>query len=84
MVITKSTRIHTIEKLLQVLAELQDVLWDVILFSETRAASGILTLDGDHVLYTHIDDNAFAGVGILLHAKHIRKNIQVHAISGRV
>ena len=84
VVITKNAHIHTNEKLSQVLTELKNVSWDVILFSETRAASGTVALDGGHVLYSHIDGNAFAGVGILLHAKHIRKNIQIHAISGRV
>ena len=50
VVITKNARIHTAEKLLQVLAELQNVRWDVILFSETRASSGTKVLEGREFL----------------------------------
>ena len=46
--------------------------------------SGQQILDGGHKLYTSLDENQFAGVGILVHAKHIKKNITVHALSGRV
>ena len=74
--IMKNARIHTNEKLLQVLAELKNVSCDVILFSETRGTSGTVALGGGHVLYTHVEDNVFAGVGVLLHAKHILRNIK--------
>ena len=46
--------------------------------------SGQQILNGGHELYTSLDDNQFVGVGILIHAKHIKKNIRVHIISGRV
>ena len=70
---------------MQVLAELEDHPWDIILFSETRAISGTQVLVGGHVLYSNIDvNNKYAGVAILLHAKHVKKNIRVHRISGRV
>ena len=37
------------------------------------------------MLYSNIGtDNACAGVAILLHAKHIKNNICIHMISGRV
>ena len=83
--ITKNARISSIEKIVQVLAELEHIPWDIILFSETRATSGTKVLDGGHVLYSSIDpNNAYAGVAILLHTKHVKKNIRVHRTSGRV
>ena len=67
------------------MAELEKHPWDIVLFSETRAPSGKVILDGGHVLYSNIGtDNAYAGVAILLHAKHCKKNTCVHMISGRV
>ena len=41
-------------------------------------------LDGGHVLFTHLEDNVYASVGILLHAKHVRKSNKVHCVSGKV
>ena len=58
--------------------------WDIVLLSETRAPSQILTLEGGHLLYTELDGNKFAGVGILLHAKHVRKTNRICAVGGRV
>ena len=36
------------------------------------------------MLYTSLEDNQFAGVGILLHSKHVKKSNRIHAFSGRV
>ena len=36
------------------------------------------------MLYTVLDDNKFAGVAILLHAKPVRKSNKVHEIGGRI
>ena len=71
-------------QLIQLLAELSNITWDIILFSETRALSGKQTLDGGHVLYTHLCDNYSAGVGILVHEKHVKSSQRVHVISDRV
>ena len=84
VVLAKNARINTNHKIVQVLAELENVEWDVVLFSETRAAKGNVILDGGHALYTNIGDNAFAGVGILLHAKHVNKSNRIYNVSGRV
>ena len=46
--------------------------------------SGKNILDGGHVLFTHLEDNIYAGVGILLHAEHACKSNRIHCISGRV
>ena len=67
-----------------VLAEVRGIPWGFILFSETRMKSGQQILDGGHKLYSSLDDNQFAGVAILVNAKHVKKNIKLHVISGRV
>ena len=85
VVLAKNARIHSNDKLVLVLAELEKHPWDIVLFSETRASSGKVVLHGGHVLYSNIGiNNAYAGVAILLHAKHVRKSTCVHMISGRV
>ena len=84
VVLAKNARINSNDKIAQVLAELADHPWDVILFSETRAATNNVTLDGGHVPYTNLTDNAYAGVGILLHAKHVKQSNRIHNVSGRV
>ena len=43
--LAKNARINTNHKIVQVLAELENVEWDVVLFSETRAAKGNVILD---------------------------------------
>ena len=41
-------------------------------------------VNGGTRLYTSLDDNQFAGVGILLHSKHVKKSNRVQVFSGRV
>ena len=87
MTYTKTVRslcIHSVEKLTELLSDLHDVEWDLLLLSETRAPSETYILDGGHVLYTALDDNKFGGVAILLHAKHVRKSNKIHEVSGRI
>ena len=87
MTYTKNVRslcIHSVEKLTELLSDLHDVEWDLVLLSETRAPSETYILDGGHVLYTALDDNKFGGVAILLHAKHVRKSNKIHEVSGRI
>ena len=71
-------------KLVQLLAELQNMEWDVILLSEVRTPTQKSTLDGGHVLYTSLQTNMSSGTGRLLHAKHVRSSNVVHEISDRV
>ena len=75
---------RTGDKLVQLLAELQSIEWDVILLSEVRTPSQKSTLDGGHLLYTSLRTNSFSGTGILLHAKHVRSGNVLHDISDRV
>ena len=84
VIFAKNARINNSAQLTQLLGELRGISWDIVLFSETRMQSGQQILDGGHKLYTSLDNNQFAGVGILIHAKHIKKSIRVHNISGRV
>ena len=59
-------------------------IWDVILFSESRAKEQVRTLEGGHKLYTALGENLAAGVGILLHARHVRPNNKLRRFSDRV
>ena len=63
----KNARIHTAARQAELLVEIQDLSWDVICFSETRAAAATTTLVGGHVLITHMG-STYGGVGILLNA----------------
>ena len=84
IVLAKNARINTSKKIIEVLAELEGHPWDTILFSETRAVTNKIILDGGHVLYTNFTDNDSVGVGILLYAKHVKGNNSIHNVSGRV
>ena len=68
----------------QLLAELENVTWDVILISESRTPSGTYYLDGGHILYTVLLDDDFLGTGILLHAKHVKGSNVIHRVCSRV
>ena len=74
----RSARLDSSEKMTQLLAELEYVSWDIILISESRTLSGTYYLDGGHILYTVLLDDDFVGVGILLHAKHVKYSNVVH------
>ena len=63
---------------------METIEWEIILFSEAHAVTGKTTLNGGHVLYTSIDTNRHAGVGILLHNKHVKSNNKTHMISVRI
>ena len=60
IVLAKNARINTHERVVQVLAELENVEWDVVLLNETRAAKSKFILDGGHALFSNISDNRCA------------------------
>ena len=64
--------------------ELQNLRWDVICFSETRAASADVILDGGHRLITGLGDSRHEGVAVLLHASLADKVKRINIFSGRV
>ena len=68
----------------QLLAEIENVSWDIILISESRTTSGTYYLEGGHVLYTALEGGDFLGTGILLHAKHVKSSNVVHRVCSRV
>ena len=80
----RSIRLDSIEQMKQLLAELENVCWDVILISESRTPPGTYLLDGGHILYTVLADGDFLGTGILLNAKHAKSTNVVHSISSPV
>ena len=46
---TKNARLSNADRLMEILVELYDISWDVILFTETRRASGIFQFDSDNL-----------------------------------
>ena len=57
---------------------------DIISFSETRAQSQTIDLEGGHRLYLPLEENVATGVGILVHRHRVRYIRKVHFISDRV
>eukprot|EP00973_Karenia_brevis_P049700 6900361-Karenia_brevis.AAC.1 len=66
------------------LHELGDMSWDVILFSETRAETDDVLLDGGHRLILYRNEYYASGVGILIHARHTNYVKAIHRISDRI
>ena len=80
----RSTRLDSSEKMSQLLAEVEQISWEIVLISESRTPSGTYCLDGGHILYTVRLDGDFLGTGILLHCKHVKSSNVVHRVSSRV
>ena len=71
-------------RLAAVLAEASDIAWDIICFSETRAADADMMLDGGHGYICCNCSLKYAGVAILVHSRH-KDNIKtVASVSGRL
>ena len=66
LVYCKNARINTAERLVNVLGELDNLCWDVICFSETRAAKSDILLAGGSRLITGRADSKHLGVAVLL------------------
>ena len=80
----KNARLTSDQKIVQVLGELIDVEWDIVLFSETRANSQDCIVTGGHRLITHLDGYIGAGVGILVNSRWTRCIQKVHIVSDRI
>lgn len=80
----KNARLHSNVKLLELVGEIQQCMWDVVLFSETRADIDKLTLDGGHLLYGSRKATTCAGVAIALHSKHKTCVQQVRVLDDRL
>ena len=68
----------------ELLGELHELEWDIICFSEMRAASDKKLLEGGHRLFTCSDENRFAGMGILVNCKLVDKIKAFHDVNGRL
>ena len=81
VVYTKNARLHSDSKLTELLGELNMIRdnWDIVLFSETRRACGMVDLDGGHRLYASHQPTTCAGVAILVHGRHC-SNVQRTAV----
>ena len=51
---------------------------------ETRTPTGKYVLEGGHVLFTSLSNNAFSGTGILLNVEHVKKSNKIHCVTDRV
>ena len=65
---SKNARLNSNEKFILLLTELRDLSWNVILFSETRAESGDVILEGGHRLILERGEYRASGVGVLVHS----------------
>ena len=83
---TKNALINSPQRLQIRLAEIDGIVWDLILFAETRASTASVILDGGHKLYTVHGNGAgvASGVGTSIHVKYARAVIAVHRCSDRV
>ena len=83
-VFAKNAFICNKRKLNELLGEFHELEWDIICFSETRAASDEKLLEKRHRLFTCSDENRFAGVGILVNCKLVDKIKAFHEVNGRL
>ena len=56
-------------RIAKLLAELQDIEWDIIFISESRAESGKFILDDEHILFCELQDYAASECAIFVHVK---------------
>ena len=81
---TKNARINSDVRLTDLLAELPDISWDVICFSETRAADANSVLAGGHRLICSRGEFKYSGVAILIHARWVGEIITSRNVSDRI
>ena len=67
-ILCKKAFIHTDEKLVILLGELEELEWQIVLFIETHAADHSRESHGGHKLITCLGITPYAGVGILAHS----------------
>ena len=80
----KNARLNGPHKLAELLVELATLDWDIILFSETRAESKTVEIEGGHCLYLHRGEYVASGVGVLIHARLVDSIRSTHFVSDRV
>ena len=80
----KNARLNGPAKLAELLFELANMRWDIILFSETRAPTQITDLENGHRLYNSYGDNLGSGAGILINSKLVPNILGYDFISDRI
>jgi len=80
----KNARLHTDDRLAELLGELKHCQWDVVLFSETCRNSDHCTLAGGHKLYSSSQQSVAAGVAILVDQRLVHGVTQIRVISDRL
>ena len=64
--------------------ELQHIVWDIVLFSETRTATGTYTSENGARLFTAKGGQIADGVAVLIHTSLIPYVIRVKRFDGRL
>ena len=80
----KNARLHTEDRLAELLGELNQCQWDVVLFSETRRNSEHCKLAGGHKLHASSQQTVAAGVAILVNRHLLHGVRRVQVISDRL
>ena len=83
-VLCKNAYLGNNTRLWQLTQELQDIQWDIVCFSESRAPDDDIILAGGHRLITNLQEDTHAGVGILIHARWSAYIVNIGRISGRL
>ena len=83
-IFAKNAHVHSQTKFAELLLELADIEWDIILFSETRYAGGNIVLEGGHHMFASSEPTVAAGVAVLVHCKHVRNIKFSQAPSSRI
>ena len=72
---------NSLERLRILLGELEELTWDIVLFSETRTLDSTQVLDGGHKFYSVSASGHASGVAILVASQHVSCVRAVHRIS---
>ena len=81
---TKKSRIGSEEKIAEVLMELSEIEWDIILFTTARCDIGEYRLDGNHVLFSFGSRSEASGVAVVVNLKYANKKLKVSRKSFRI
>ena len=83
-IFAKNAHVHSQTKFAELLLELADIEWDILLFSATRYAGGNIVLEGGHHMFASSEPTMAAGVAILVRCKHVRNIKFSQAPSSRI
>ena len=81
------TRLHNDDRFGELVAEITDVQWDIVMFGETRSSHGIIELHECNFrrkCFGSGTETCSAGVAVLLHERHAKNVANAKVISDRV